>query len=179
MSWRRLCRNDWRLSVSLAMLGIVCPSVVWLHGGDGVKAVRARVDAKQPLALENDKLAAELLNCERKLETAEASLAEWERASPERRHTCRLWQQIDAAAADAGMTVTRFAAESPIVHEQMEEIPVAVRGSGDLPQVAEFVQSMERLPATIWIESVRVRKSDGNAKPAICELNLTILGRSW
>lgn len=178
MNWKKLRRGDWRLSLSLAMLGAVCPMVVWFHGGESVKTVRARIDAKQPLAAENENLTAELATCERKLEATEAQLSKWERAAPRRRHTCRLWQQIDAAAADAGMTVSRFDAESPIVHEQFEEIPVMVRGAGDLDQVAEFVQSLERLPATIWIESIRIKKSEDRAKPATCELNLTILGRS-
>jgi Tfp pilus assembly protein PilO len=178
MNWKKLRRGDWRLTVSLATLGVVCPTVVWFNGGQSVRTVLARVETKQPLAADHEKLAAELCTCEQRLDAADTSLAQWERAAPRRRHTCRLWEQIDALACDAGMTIARFDAQSPIVHEQIEEIPVTIRGSGDLGQIAEFAQSVERLPTTVWIESIRIKKGDGKTKPATCELNLTILGRS-
>ena len=58
------------------------------------------------------------------------------------------------------------------VHEKIREIPLLIDCSGRFAQVHEFLRNVERLPATVWIESIKIENMKDNAKNVTCKVNL-------
>jgi Tfp pilus assembly protein PilO len=56
----------------------------------------------------------------------------------------------------------------------LQEIPITMTCSGKFAEIHSFLRNLERLPPTIWIESMRLDKDARNAKDVRCELNLVV-----
>src|SRR5208337_1223691 len=93
---------------------------------------------------------------------------------PTKRAIPALYGKINALAKDAGLDIARFDPQPFVVHEKIEEIPITVGCSGRFAQVFDFIRAIEMLPVTVWVESIRLEKTDKDAKDVRCELNLVV-----
>ena len=97
-----------------------------------------------------------------------------EKAAPKKRDIPALYGKIDALAKDAHLAISRFDPQPFVVHEKLQEIPVAMTCSGTFAQVYAFLRAIEGMPVTIWVESLRLEKTAQITKHVQCEINLVV-----
>ncbi len=169
-----LRQSSWIVTLSLAAIAVVHLTLVWLPGRRAVKEMREQVETKQTFVAQATQLSAALIGVQQELDKAESVVAQWEKTAPGKRDIPELYGKINALAKDARLAIGRFDPQPFIVHERLHEIPLTMSCSGTFAQLYEFLRDVERLPATIWVESMRLEKAATNTKEVQCELNLVV-----
>jgi Tfp pilus assembly protein PilO len=167
-------QSSWSVTLPLAAIALAYVSLVWLPGRRAIREVQDQVETKRQFVAKAADLPQALALSQRELDKAEAVVARWEKAAPRKRSIPALYGKINALAKDAGLAVARFDPQPFVVHEKVREIPIVVNCSGRFGQVFEFLRTVETLSATVWVESIKLEKTDKDAKDVRCELNLVV-----
>jgi Tfp pilus assembly protein PilO len=166
--------NTWIVTVSLASMAIAFMALVWLPGRRNVKELCVQVETKRGIVAQATGLGTMLIGVNQELSKSEAIVTQWEKTAPGKREIPELFGKIDALAKSAHLAIGRFDPQPVVVHERLREIPITMNCSGTFGQIFAFLHEIERLPATIWVESLRIEKTAQNAKDVQCELNLVV-----
>jgi Tfp pilus assembly protein PilO len=167
-------QSSWTVTLPLAAIAVAYVSLVWLPGRRAILEVQEQVETKRQFVSQATELSQALAISQRELDKAEAVVARWEQASPQKRTIPAFYGKINALAKDAGLAIARFDPQAFVVHEKIEEIPITVGCSGGFAQVFDFLRGIEQLPATVWVESIKLEKSDKDTKDVRCELDLVV-----
>jgi Tfp pilus assembly protein PilO len=119
-----------------------------------------------------------LVASQQELEKTDAVATQWEKTAPGKRDIPALFGKINALAKDAGLTISRFDPQPFLVYEKLQETPITIVCSGTFAEIFGFLRLIEGLPATIWVESIRLEKDSQNAKDVRCELNLAVFSNN-
>jgi len=113
----------------------------------------------------------------------ESTRNEWERAqtyvdecrsASSARGVTELLGEIHLLARSHGTTASRFDPQPTRQYAQIGRIPVLLTCAGTFAQIAAFLQELERLEHTVWIERLRMERSAKNTGDVQCELDLEI-----
>ena len=66
----------------------------------------------------------------------------------------RIHQEADAA----GVRITRFDPQAPVVYEKLRRVPVVVGCTGSFSQIYEFIRKLETMPTSVWVGALRMEK---------------------
>jgi Tfp pilus assembly protein PilO len=164
--------NSWTVTALLTAVAVAYLTLVWLSGRRAVTALEDQVESKRRFAAQAAELSADLAGCQQELDQAQAAVARWEKAAPRKRHLAAFFEKINVMANKAGLAVTRFDPQPFVAHEEIREIPVVIDCSGGFAHVYEFLRNVERLPPTIWVESIKIEKAARDAKNVTCKVDL-------
>lgn len=171
-------QSSWIVTPSLGAIAIAYLTLTWLPSSRAIQQWREQVTAEQQVVAQATELSATLLASQQELEKTDAVVAQWEKAAPGKRDISALFGQINALAKDAGLTISRFDPQTFLVYEKLQEIPITVVCSGTFNELFGFLRLIEGLPATIWVESIRLEKTGENAKDVRCELSLAVFSNN-
>lgn len=171
-------QSSWIVTLSLAAIAIVYLKFVWLPGRHAIQEMSQQVQTKQAFLTQATGLAAMLVGVQHDLGKADEIVAQWEKASPGQRDIAQLYGKISSLAKEAHLTTGRFDPQPFVSHERLREIPLAVSCSGTFAQIHDFLRKVEGLPATIWVESVKIEKTVQATKDVQCELNLVVFANN-
>jgi Tfp pilus assembly protein PilO len=171
-------QSSWIVTLSLAAIAIVYLKFAWLPGRRAIQEMSQQVEIRQAFLAQSTGLAAMLTGVQGELDKADAIVRQWEDASPGKRDIAQLYGTINSQAKEAHLTTGRFDPQPFVAYEKLREIPLAVSCSGTFAQIHDFLRKVEGLPATVWVESMRIEKSAQNAKDVQCELSLVIFSNN-
>lgn len=167
-------QSSWIVTLSLAAIAIVYLKFAWLPGRCAIREMSQQLKTKQAFLAESTDLSAMLIGVQHKLDKADAIVTQWEKASPGKRDIPQLYGKINSLAKESHLTTGRFDPQPFVTHEKLHEIPVAVSCAGTFAQIHDFLRKVEGLPATIWIESMRLEKTAQTTKGVQCEITLVV-----
>jgi Tfp pilus assembly protein PilO len=173
-----LRQSSWLVTLPLAVIAVAYLALVWAPGRKAIKEIHEQVASKQKVVAESVDLSAKLISVQQELEKTESVVTRWEAAAPKKRDMPGFCGKLTALAKTAHLEVTRFDPQPAIIHERLQEIPIAMTCVGTFAQVFEFLRTIEVVPATIWVESIRLEKTALNAKGIQCELNLAVFSNN-
>jgi Tfp pilus assembly protein PilO len=169
-----LRQSSWIVTLSLAAMAVAYLTLIWVPGHRAIRELREQVEAKRTFIGQSTGLSAALFDVQKELDRAETAAARWEKAAPGKRDIPRLYGKIDALAKDVHLAIGRFDPQPFVTYERLQEIPITMSCSGTFAQIFEFLRKVERLPTTIWVESMRLEKAAANTKDVRCEVNLVV-----
>jgi Tfp pilus assembly protein PilO len=173
-----LKQSSWLVTLPLAAIAVAYLALVWSPGRKAIKQTREQVADKQKVVAQSADLSAKLISAQQELEKDEAVVRRWEEAAPKKRDIPGFCGKITALAKTAHLEVTRFDPQPAIIHEKLQQIPMAMTCMGTFAQVYEFLRAIEAVPTTIWVESMRLEKTALNKKGIQCELNLAVFSNN-
>ena len=171
-------QSSWIVTLSLAAIAMAYLTLVWSPGRRAIREMGEQVETKRAFVAQATGLSAALMGVQQELDKAESVVTQWEKAAPGKRDIPGLYGKINALAKDTHLATGRFDPQPPVVHEKLHEIPLAMTCSGTFAQIYEFLRDVEGLPATIWVESLKLEKAAQNAKDVQCELNLVVFANN-
>ncbi|MEN6450447.1 MAG: type 4a pilus biogenesis protein PilO [Thermoguttaceae bacterium] len=167
-------QSSWAVTVPLVAIAVAYVSFIWLPGRRAIRQLQQEVETKQAFVSDSIGLPATLARRQQDLDRANAIVTRWEQAAPRKRTIPALYGKIDSLAKDAGLTIAKFDPQPFFVHETVDEIPITVTGSGSFAQIFTFLQGIERLSVTVWVDSLRLERTEKDAKDVRCELGLVV-----
>jgi Tfp pilus assembly protein PilO len=162
--------------IVLAALGAAAVAyvvLVFVPGHKAIMELRARIVAKRSQVLQVGSLASAIELSKKDLARAKACIAAWDANAPNEKDLAVLFGRINELAKAAGAVNTRFEPEPVRRRERLVEIPLSIGLLGSFGQIEAFVHSLERLPATIWVDSVKIA-STKDAEPVQGEVRLVV-----
>jgi Tfp pilus assembly protein PilO len=170
--------SSWIVTPCLAAMAVAYLALTWLPSRRAIQQWRGQVQAEQQVVAGATELSAKLVAMQQELRQTEAVVAQWEKTAPGKRDIPAMFGQINALAKEAGLSISRFDPQPALIHEKLQEMPIAVVCSGAFADLFQFLRGIEGLPATMWVESIRLEKGVQNAKDVRCEVSLAIFSNN-
>ncbi len=167
-------QSSWIVTLSLAAIATVYVAFVWLPGHRAIIALRGQLQAKQTFVAQSTGLSAAVVAAEQELAKAEAVTGSWEEVAPREKDTSSLYGKIDALAKKAHLAIGRFDPQPFVLREKVWQIPITMNCTGTFSEIYQFLRGIEGLPATIWVDFLRIEKPPANSKDMKCELKLVV-----
>jgi Tfp pilus assembly protein PilO len=167
-------QSSWVVTLSLAAIAIVYLKFVWLPGRRAIQEMSQQVEMKQAFLAQSTGVAAMLVGVQHQVDRADSIASEWDKASPGKRGIPQLYGTINSLAKEAHLATGRFDPQPFVTHERLREIPLTMSCTGSFSQLHEFLRELEGLPATIWVDSIRLEKLAPPAQDVQCELSLVV-----
>lgn len=171
-------QSSWVVTLSLAAIAIVYLKFVWLPGRRAIQEMTQQIETKQAFLTQSSGLGTMLVGVQRDLDQADSIVAQWEKASPGKRDLPQLYGKINSLAKESHLSTGRFDPQPIVDHEKLRELPLTMSCSGSFAEIHNFLGKLERLPATIWVESIRMEKMPQDTKAIQCELNMVVFSNN-
>ena len=114
-------------------------------------------------------------------ELADAELAEtrkyndaWKSATPTQATLSRLLGDINKVAKKAGVELSAFSPQPPMLSETFRRVPVDVETLGTSTALLEFLREVESLPPVIWVDTLELEATGENGQTVKAQLKLVI-----
>ena len=167
-------QTSWVIILPLAALVVAYVFAVFLPGRRAIDRLRGELADHQEFVVSTTFVAPAIEATRDELAKTGAYNAAWSAAAPTEADLSHLYGQIHALAKTAGATTTRFEPQPTLDYEQLRRIPVLVGCTGSFFQLARFLETLENLPQTIWVETAEF-SADGQAEGVVkCEVELVI-----
>jgi Tfp pilus assembly protein PilO len=167
-------RGSWIVILPLAAVAAAYVVFFFLPGRRAIAELRQQARAKQDFVAEADRLQQTLRDGKQEMEKTQAYVAACRRRIPDEKELGTVFGRIHQVADAAGIRITRFDPQPPVVYETLRRVPVLVGCSGSFAQMYEFLRNLEALPTSLWVGSLKAEKDGRNAKNVQCEVGLAI-----
>ncbi len=115
-----------------------------------------------------------LLSARQELSDARSFIDAWTRQAPSQEALPGLYGKLNALAQTAGMTTTRLDPDPAQSLARIRRIPITMVCRGTFPRAYELIRGLESMPLSLWIESVKIKKTGENGETVECELKLAV-----
>lgn len=130
---------------------------VFLPGQKKIGEMKVQLSDKQNYILKTNQQALLIDTLEHKIKATLEFTEKWQAAAPEETNLASLYGEITAQAKQAGITVVQFDPEPAEKLQAVWRIDVKVGFEGDFRPCYEFIRSVEKNQATIWITEVSLK----------------------
>jgi Tfp pilus assembly protein PilO len=85
-----------------------------------------------------------------------------------------LFGQINAQARESGSTTTHFDPQGAKSMELLQRVPVKMNVVGSFPEICRLLADLEKMPETIWVDQLTLKRSQESGKNIEGELKLEV-----
>lgn len=158
------------LAFAAATLGYLFWS--FMPGMRAVAGIREQIDAKQDYINDAPKLTDAIKQVQLELDATKTYVAAQRKRYPTQAELTVLFGNINRVARDHQMKVTRFEPQATVNLETLAKLPVLFTAEGSFANVHAMIGELEKLPAAIWIDELKVDASREGGK--IVQANLML-----
>ncbi len=98
----------------------------------------------------------------------------WKAAAPTQATLARLLGDINQLAKNAGVEISAFTPQTPVLSETFRRVPVNVEVLGTSKALLSFLGDVETLPPVIWIDTFEVEATGEHRQTIKAQLKLVI-----
>lgn len=167
-------RGNWLLTLPLAGIAVLYILVFFLPSQRAMEALNEQLVAKQEVLAQADALLPTIAAVEAQLKEASGYNSRWIEVAPSERDLSGLYGRLHELVKKAGVATTRFDPQPPEELQRMRSVTIAMGLTGSFRQVSRFLEDLEALPQTIWIENLQLEGPGKRGKDIQCELNLEV-----
>ncbi len=166
--------NGWTLPVVAVGMAVAYAFGFFLPQQRSLAELSRQVTSQHELIDQTAALAPALAATEQQIEATRQYTTAWETASPSDADLPMLFGQIHQLAKMAGVTTTRFDPDTPVTLARVRRIPLRIGCTGQFSQIARFLESVERLPQTVWVENLHLERGSQAGEVVQCEVMLEV-----
>lgn len=130
--------------------------------------------AEQNYVTQSQALDNSIREVEAKLTSAREFANHWQSSAPSPQAMAPTFGAITRAASEAQVEMLSFDPQETDALESITRAPVALSCTGTFPQVFRFLQHLESLDHTIWVEDLQLTASREAPNSVRCELTLAV-----
>ncbi len=151
--------DGWVIMLPLVGAIIVYAVLFLLPNRRAIANLREQVTEKRDQITSRAGTVHRLLSARQELDDARSLIDSWTRRAPAQDALPGLYGKLNAAANTAGMTTTRLDPDPAQSLALIRRIPITMVCRGTFPQAYELMRGLESMPLSLWIESVKIKKS--------------------
>jgi len=170
----KLLQHGWTIPALAGGLAAAYLYFFFLPQQRAIAELTQQLTTQREFVHQSEMLIPTLAATETQVKTTLQYTTAWQETNPSEAELAVLFGQISELAKAAGVTTTRFAPDAPVTLARIRRIPLAIGCTGKFNQIARFLESVERLPQTIWVGSLRMEAGGEDGKSVQCEVGLEI-----
>lgn len=167
MSARR--HHSWLVTLPLVAIVIVYIVVVVVPGRRALAVLNNELADKQAAIAGSGHTAVAIAQTQRDLARVDAYCQRWQPSACDSSHVAAIYGRLAELLKESGVSTTRFAPAATEKHDLIEKILVKVAFTGKPNDVARLLESVEKLPERVWIESCEIAPRDGDKNEQIMQ----------
>jgi Tfp pilus assembly protein PilO len=137
--------------------------------------LRKQLADQREYVMHADRLRATIDSTERDLIKIRKQNDAWRETAPDESELSALYGTIHRTARLTGTLITRFEPQPPVTMDVLRQTPVAMTSVGTYASIAQTLLGIERLPATLWVDELRLTPLREDAQRVQCEVKLVVL----
>jgi Tfp pilus assembly protein PilO len=150
--------------VALGAAAVAYVLLVLAPNHRAIMELRELILVKRGQVLQGAGIALAIETSKKDLARAKACIAAWDTNAPKEKDRAVLFGKINELAKTAGVVSTRFEPEPVTRRDRLVEIPLTIGVTGSFAQIEAFLYSLERLPVTSWVDSLKLASGkDGHS----------------
>jgi Tfp pilus assembly protein PilO len=167
-------RRKWVIVVPT--VGLVAAYLFWafLPGQRAIGKLRDELATTEQFVEQVEAMGPSLGISQREFDRTQTYVEAWETSAPTRDELSGLFGRISFLAKQSGTTTARFEPQTTIQYETVSRIPVVMACAGSFAEICRFLQELEGLGETVWVETLRMEGPGQDGENMQCELTLGI-----
>jgi Tfp pilus assembly protein PilO len=166
--------GNWLLPLAALGLGAAYFALVFLPNRRAIGELAEQVACKQEAVLRAAEESHALSTTQKEIQRASAYVAAWQSASPHEANLASLFGRIGVLARSSHVWTTRLAPQEPLVMARVRRVSVLMGCTGSFSQITSFLQRLENMPQTLWINDLRLENSSKDGELMKCEMTLEV-----
>lgn len=171
-------RSSWLITAPLTIGSVVYLLLVFLPGTQKIADMRRELKLRRDFITSSVQTVTAVTDAQRTLDELTAFADRWQQVSPEGPALAELFGSINQQVKASGATPVRFEPQAKIDHQLIQQAPLVVEAKGMFGEICQFVSEIERHPARIWVEQLKIERAREAGKPASCQLKLVVFSDS-
>ncbi len=139
-----------------------------------IAEIRQQVSSKQDYIAQAERMRPHLDFANKSLEEANQYTSHWQGRLSDPSQLPVLFGQISRLAKSSGAVTNRFEPQAPIKYKSFDRVPLALAITGTFAEIQNCLQGLESLPASIWVEDVKLNATGKDTEDMTCEMNIAI-----
>jgi Tfp pilus assembly protein PilO len=169
-----ILQGKWLLPLATVAVGIAYFVLLFLPNRRSIGELAEQVACKQQAVVQVAQGSQALLTTQKEIQRATAYVAVWQSALPREGSLARLFRRIGGLARSSHVSMTRMAPQEPLAMARLRRVSVLMGCTGSFSQIADFLQRLEKLPQSLWINDLRLEGSGKDGRFMKCEMTLEI-----
>jgi len=162
------------LTISIGGCVLLYAFFVFLPIRRAIATMRGTLDEKRQFIVATQQDFTKIGPIQADLEGARTWVAQWRQHSPKRNNLGGFFAQVAEISRQSGTQVQRITPEEPAEMNALARHPVRLVVGGRFDELFAFIQALEQLPFTVWIERLQLQASSQTSERLTCELSLTV-----
>jgi Tfp pilus assembly protein PilO len=167
-------RGSWLVTIPLVAIAVIHIMFVFFPGRKVISQLRMEIESRQLYISNAGNVSAKLAAAQQDLLEAKSYIEKWRHAAFIVHRLPVLYGNINNLSKQAGTAITRFEPQMFLELGLIRQIPIHMACTGTIAKIHEFIRSLESLPQTIWLDSLKYQKSGQNGENVLCEINLVV-----
>jgi Tfp pilus assembly protein PilO len=169
-----ILQGNWLLPLAALGMGAAYFVLVFLPNRRAIGELAEQVAGKQEAVLQAATASQTLLTTQKELDRTSAYVAAWRSVAPREGNLASLFGRIGALARSSHVSTTRLTPQEPLVMARVRCVPMLMGCTGSFSQIASFLQKLEDMPQTVWIDDLRLENSSKDGELMKCEMTLEV-----
>lgn len=162
------------LTISIGGLVLLYAFFVFLPTRRAIAKMRSALDEKRQFIVTTQKDYTEIGAVQEDLERTRAWVADWKQNSPKRNNLGGFFARVAEISRESGTHVERITPEEPVEMKSLSRHPVRLVVGGRFSELFAFVQALEQMPFTVWIDRLQIQAPGQTGERLSCELSLAV-----
>lgn len=162
------------LTVSIGGLVLLYAFFVFLPTGRAIATMRADLEQQRQFILATQQDFTEIGEIQEDLEKTEDWVRGWKQNSPTRNNLGGFFGRVAQISRTSGTHVKRITPEDPEEMKSLTRHSIRLVVGGRFDQLFAFVQALEQLPFTVWIDRLKLQSPGKASEKPTCELSVTV-----
>ena len=167
-------RSSWLITAGLAAVSICYLYFVFLPTRRGIEKLRVELSNKRAYLAQQPGLQVSLAAAEADLAAAQQYVNDWRRTTPAAGELSGTYGRIHRLAKSAGVQLEKVDPQTVTNLQTIRKIPLRLSTEGTFAQTHAMLREIELLPASPWVESLRIERGKNAEAPLKGEITVVI-----
>jgi Tfp pilus assembly protein PilO len=173
-----VAKSNWIFTLAVAGGAVLYAVAVFLPVQRTIAGVHGQAHEHAKYIKQTDQNYLACPSVEQSLRETNTYLARWREAAPHSHEFSTFLGAIARVASDSQVSVKRFTPQTAIRWETLTEHPLETTVEGRFSQIHDFLQGLESLSPTIWVDSLEIQAIDQEQGTLRGELSLKVFGEN-
>ncbi|MAD81238.1 MAG: type 4a pilus biogenesis protein PilO [Pirellulaceae bacterium] len=162
------------LTVSIGGLVLLYAFFVFLPTSRSIAKTRSALNEKRQFIVATQQDYTQIGAIQKDLKNTKDWVAAWKHSSPKRNNLGGFFRDVAEISRESGTQVKRITPDEFEELRSLSRHPVRLDTAGRFNEIFAFVQALEQMPFTVWIDRLQLQSSSEASEELTCELSLTV-----
>jgi Tfp pilus assembly protein PilO len=162
------------VTVSIGGLVLLYAFLVFLPTSRAIAKMRSTLDAKRQFIVAAQKDYTEIGAIQADLERTNGWVDAWQQNSPQRNNLGGFFGRLAEISRESGANIERITPRDLAEMNALSRHPVSLVVGGSFTELFAFIQAVEQMPFTVWIDRLELKSPSQTSEELSCELSLAV-----